>query len=182
MAARTEELRRSEAQLRQAQKMEAVGRLAGGVAHDFNNMLTAIMTHAQLLERDAQIGEHVRAGLAQIVQAGERAAALTRKLLAFSRQQVLQPEPLDVGVIATGMQPMLERLIGEDIELRIAIAPDLRAVVADPVQIEQVVLNLVVNARDAMPRGGALSIEIGTAVLAEPSRHPRGAASTSGSR
>ena len=166
--ARTEELHRSEAQLRQAQKMEAVGRLAGGVAHDFNNMLTAIMTHAQLLERDPRIGAHAREGLAQIVEASERAAALTGKLLAFSRQQVLQPEALDVGVIATGMRPMLERLIGEDIALRLAIEPDLRAVVADPVQIEQVVLNLVVNARDAMPRGGALAIEIGTVVVDAP--------------
>lgn len=161
-----EALRRSEAQLRQAQKMEAVGRLAGGVAHDFNNMLTVILSYAQMMQMATE-GEPPK-GLQEIVVAAERAASLTRQLLAFSRQQVMQPALLDLGQVVRGMEGMLRRLIGEDIVLRTVIAPELGQVMADPGQMEQVLLNLVVNARDAMPKGGTLTIETTNAMIEGP--------------
>jgi len=154
----TERLR-LEQQLRQAQKMEAVGRLAGGVAHDFNNILTAIMGSAELLLEDLPEGHPRREDATEISRAARRAADLTRQLLAFSRQQVLAPKVLDLGNIVMSVEPMLRRLIGENIELRTVLAPDLGAVRADPGQLEQVILNLAVNARDAMPQGGKLTIE-----------------------
>jgi two-component system cell cycle sensor histidine kinase/response regulator CckA len=154
----TERLR-LEQQLRQAQKMEAVGRLAGGVAHDFNNILTAIMGSAELLLEDLPEGHPRREDATEISRAARRAADLTRQLLAFSRQQVLAPKVVDLGDIVRNVEPMLRRLIGENIALHAVLAPDLGAVRADPGQIEQVILNLAVNARDAMPRGGKLTIE-----------------------
>jgi len=146
-----------EDQLRQSQKMEAVGRLAGGVAHDFNNLLTAILGHADLLLEAGHDGSH--ADLAEIKRAAQRAAGLTRQLLAFSRKQILQPRVLDLNTVVAGVGTLLRRLIGEDIELRIVPAQGLGSVEADPGQLEQVILNLAVNARDAMPRGGKLTIE-----------------------
>ena len=148
-----------EDQLRQAQKMEAVGRLAGGVAHDFNNLLTAILGHADLLVEETPEHDARQADLAEIKHAAERAAGLTRQLLAFSRKQILQPKVLDLNTVVAGVGTLLRRLIGEDIELRIASAEGLGPVEADPGQLEQVILNLAVNARDAMPRGGKLTIE-----------------------
>jgi PAS domain S-box-containing protein len=156
-----------EDQLRQSQKMEAVGRLAGGVAHDFNNLLTAILGHADLLLEDATQHDGRRADLTEIKRAAERAAGLTRQLLAFSRKQILQPKVLDLNTVVTGMGTLLHRLIGEDIELRIVPAPGLGAVEADPGQLEQVILNLAVNARDAMPRGGKLTVETANVHLDE---------------
>jgi PAS domain S-box-containing protein len=154
-----------EEQFRQAQKMEAIGRLAGGVAHDFNNLLTIINGYGQLLlERFAE-EEPVRAHLGEILKAGDRATALTRQLLAFSRRQVLEPKVLDLGSIVEGMQTMLRRLIGEDVELRASVRKPLGLVKADPTQVEQLILNLVVNARDAMPHGGKLTIETASAEL-----------------
>jgi signal transduction histidine kinase/CheY-like chemotaxis protein len=150
-----------EQQLQQAQKMEAVGRLAGGVAHDFNNILTAIAGFGQFVLSDLDDGneEHARRDVDQVLAAAERAAALTRQLLAFSRQQVLQPRILDLNAVVSGLGPMLARLIGTNIRLRTTSAPGLGAVKADPHQMEQVVVNLVVNARDAMPNGGVITIE-----------------------
>jgi PAS domain S-box-containing protein len=148
-----------EDQLRQSQKMEAVGRLAGGVAHDFNNLLTAILGHADLLLEETPGEDRRRGDLAGIKGAAERAAGLTRQLLAFSRKQILQPKVLDLNNVVSGVGTLLQRLIGEDIELRITPAPQLGSVEADPGQVEQVILNLAVNARDAMPRGGRLTIE-----------------------
>ena len=148
-----------EEQLRQAQKMEAVGRLAGGVAHDFNNLLTAIQGHASLALDGAAAGEEIADELREIQRAAECATSLTRQLLAFSRKQVLHPRVLDLNVVVAGMQRMLARLIGEDIDLTTRFQPDLGCVRADAGQIEQVILNLAVNARDAMPTGGRLSIE-----------------------
>jgi len=165
---RTEEaLRRSEDQFRQAQKMEAVGRLAGGVAHDFNNLLTVILGFSEnaLLSLDER--DPLRSDLDEIRKAGERAATLTRQLLAFSRKQVLQPKVLDLNEMIVATEKMLRRLIGEDIELVTRPSPDLGKLKADPGQVEQVILNLVVNARDAMPRGGTLILETANADLDE---------------
>jgi PAS domain S-box-containing protein len=146
-------------QLRQAQKMEAVGQLAGGVAHDFNNLLTVIRTYSEFLLEQLEEGSPLRADTIEIQKAAGRAASLTRQLLAFSRKQALDPRSIDVNEIVRGMEPMLRRLIGEDIRIDLRLASTLGAVKADAGQLEQVVLNLAVNARDAMPRGGTLTIE-----------------------
>jgi two-component system cell cycle sensor histidine kinase/response regulator CckA len=153
-----ERLRRSEDQLRQSQKMEAVGRLAGGVAHDFNNLLTVITGYCALLSRKVSDQPELSRNVDEIEQAANRAAALTRQLLAFSRRQVLQPRVLDVNEIIKGMEPMVRRLIGEDIELCVQPHPALKCIKADAGQIEQVLMNLIVNSRDAMPMGGRLTI------------------------
>ena len=153
-----EALQRSEEQLRQAQKMEAVGQLAGGIAHDFNNLLTAILSYCDLLLQEVRQGDPLRSDVEQIRQAGQRAAGLTRQLLAFSRRQVLQPKVLSLNSIVSDTDGMLRRLIGADITLDISYDPGLWYVLADPGQIEQVLVNLVVNARDAMPQGGRLAI------------------------
>jgi two-component system, cell cycle sensor histidine kinase and response regulator CckA len=161
------ERRRLEEQLRQAQKMEAVGRLAGGVAHDFNNVLTAIFGYADLLNEDLPEGHRARQDLEEIRKAALRASALTRQLLAFSRQQVLQPMVLSLNDLVEEIQNMLVRLIGEDVELRLNLSPDAGNVRADAGQVQQVLMNLVVNARDAMPTGGKLLLETVNADLAE---------------
>jgi len=148
-----------EEQLRQSQKMEAVGRLAGGVAHDFNNLLTAISGYAELLQAEFEPGEPVRGYVDEILKSSNRAAQLTRQLLAFSRRQVLQPKTLDLNSVVSNMEGLLRRLIGEDIDLTTTLSPELDRVKADPGQIEQVIMNLAVNSRDAMPNGGRLTIE-----------------------
>jgi two-component system, cell cycle sensor histidine kinase and response regulator CckA len=153
------ERRKLEEQLRQSQKMDAVGRLAGGVAHDFNNLLNVIMGYGELMQRRLTKDSPLQRHSAEIMNAASRAASLTRQLLAFSRKQVLQPRVLDLNLVVTDMEKMLRRLIGEHIELRTALQPGLGAVRADPGQIEQVILNLVVNARDAMVTGGKLILE-----------------------
>jgi hypothetical protein len=159
--------RQLEDQLRQAQKMEAVGMLAGGVAHDFNNLLTIISGYSQLILNTLQPDDPNHYSAEQILKAGERAAALTRQLLAFSRPQMLQPKVLDLNKVVTGLGTMLRRLIGEDVDLQLVLRPDLGMVSADPGQIEQVLMNLAVNARDAMPKGGTLTIETGNVDLDE---------------
>jgi PAS domain S-box-containing protein len=148
-----------EQQLRQAQKMEAVGQLAAGVAHDFNNILTAITGYAQLLLEDLGAKDPHRQDVDEIRKAADRAAGLTRQLLAFSRQQVLQPTVLDLNILVSETEAMLARLLGEDIRLATHLTSDLGAVKTDRSQIEQVIMNLAVNARDAMPQGGQLTIE-----------------------
>src|SRR2546428_250097 len=154
-----EALRQSEARLRQAQKMEAVGRLAGGVAHDFNNLLTVITSYSDLLLEDLGADDPKRDDVGQIRPAAEGAAALTRQLLAFSRQQVLEPKVLDLKATVASTEKLLKRLIGEDVQLTTSLAPDLGAVKADPGQLEQIIINLAVNARDAMPTGGGRTTE-----------------------
>lgn len=147
-----------EQQLLHAQKMEAIGRLAGGVAHDFNNMLTVIISYSELILRRSELDERARSRLEEIKKAGERAALLTQQLLTFSRKQVMAPTVLDLNLVLIEMDQMLRRLIGEDIDLQVALAPDICWIKADPVQVEQVIMNLVINARDAMPAGGAIKI------------------------
>jgi PAS domain S-box-containing protein len=153
------ERERLEDQLRSAQKMEAIGSLAGGVAHDFNNLLSVILSYTGFAMEAVQDDDPLTSDLLEVKNAAERAAALTRQLLAFSRKQVLQPVALDLNQVAAGIEKMLRRILGEDIELVQALAPDLGLTLADPGQFEQVLMNLVVNARDAMPAGGRLTIE-----------------------
>jgi two-component system cell cycle sensor histidine kinase/response regulator CckA len=151
--------RRLEEHLRQVQKMEAVGALAGGVAHDFNNLLTAILGYCNLMLDDVPKEDPLRQDLEEIRSAGERAAALTRQLLAFSRRQMLQPQIVDINTLVRQLEKLLHRLLSEDIVLVTALAPDLHTVKVDPASIEQVLVNLAVNSRDAMPEGGQLTIE-----------------------
>ena len=153
------ERKRLEAQYRQAQKMEAVGQLAGGVAHDFNNLLTVIISYSQMLLADIGESSASRADVQEIKRAAERAALLTKQLLAFSRQQVLRPQILDLNLVIGDLEQMLRRLLREDIGIVLSLDPALGAVAADPGQVEQIVMNLVVNARDAMPNGGRLALE-----------------------
>ncbi|MBK8247953.1 MAG: response regulator [Gemmatimonadetes bacterium] len=150
--------RQLEAQLQQSQKMEAIGRLAGGVAHDFNNLLTAIIGYSQIAAIRPGVPAPALLDLKEITSAAHRAAALTRQLLAFSRRQVLEPRVLNLNAVVTGIEVLLRRLIGEDITFTIDLATNVAAVLADPSQLEQVVLNLAVNARDAMPDGGSLVV------------------------
>ena len=163
---RTElELQRTEEMFRQAQKMEAVGRLAGGVAHDFNNVLTVILSYTAMLRDQLRVGEPMRDDIEEIERAGQRAAALTHQLLAFSRQQVLEPRVLDVNDSIRSLEKMLRRILGEDIELTIRLLAGLQRCWFDPGQLQQVLMNLIVNARDAMPRGGKVTIESSNAIL-----------------
>jgi PAS domain S-box-containing protein len=158
-------LRQSEEQLRQWQKIEAVGRLAGGIAHDFNNMINVISGYGQMLARRLSGDEASRRNLEEILKASDRAAALTRQLLTFSRKQASEPQLVDLNDVVTGMADMLRRLIGEDIELAFSCEPELSVVKADRGQLEQILVNLVVNARDAMPRGGHLMVETSDVTL-----------------
>jgi two-component system, cell cycle sensor histidine kinase and response regulator CckA len=154
-----EALRRTEEQLRHAQKMEAVGRLAAGVAHDFNNLLSVVLGCANLVLEDLKPGDPIYAEVQEIKKAGERGGGLTRQLLAFSRKQLLQPRVIDLNQILVEIQPMLRRILGEDIELAVVPSRSLGKVHADPGQIEQILMNLIVNARDAMSEGGCVTIE-----------------------
>src|SRR6202142_3797870 len=161
------ERRQLEEKFRQAQKMEAVGRLSGGVAHDFNNLLGVIIGYAEFLQESLDPENRLRSSVDEILKAGKRAATLTRQLLAFSRQQVLDPKVLDLKSVVTDMEKLLRRLIGEDIELATILGTELGKVRADQGQLEQIIMNLAVNARDAMPQGGKLVIEVENTILDE---------------
>jgi two-component system, cell cycle sensor histidine kinase and response regulator CckA len=164
-----------EEQLRQSQKMDAIGRLAGGVAHDFNNLLTAIIGYCQISQLHPAVDDRLRLDLNEIMQAAQRASSLTRQLLAFSRRQELEPKVMNPNFIVEGMERLLQRVIGEDIELMTDLEPALGTIVADPGQIEQVVMNLVVNAREALPSGGRITIRTTKArsdALPVPPREP----------
>jgi PAS domain S-box-containing protein len=173
------ERKRLESQLVHAQKMEAVGRLAGGVAHDFNNLLTAIIGYSSLATERIKAGEEPCDEVGEIQAAAERASGLTNQLLAFSRKQALRPAVIDVNSIVAQATRLLERVIGEDVQIEVLLADELGAVLVDPLQLEQVVVNLAVNARDAMPEGGTLTIETREVELSglephlEPELEPR---------
>jgi len=166
-ADRRKEHRLVEKQLHQMEKFESLGKLAGGIAHDFNNLLGVIIGYSELLLDSAAFNDHSRGQITEIKKAADRAATLTRQLLAFSRKQVLEPRVIDVNALVSDMSRMFQRVIGEDIRLTTVPAPDLGPVLADPAQIEQVLMNLVVNARDAMPKGGQLTIETSNIELDE---------------
>ena len=161
------ERRRLEDQLRQAQRMEAIGRLAGGVAHDFNNLLAAVLGHSELMLGRIEPGHPLRRGAEEIQKAAARGAMLTRQLLAFGRKEVVAPRVIDLHAVVAGMDAMLRRLIAEDIQLESVLGPGQVPVRADRGQLEQVILNLVVNARDAMPRGGRITVEVEWVTLDE---------------
>lgn|GEM_PF-731830 len=161
------ERRRLEETLRHSQKMEAVGRLAGGLAHDFNNLITIVAAYAQMIAEELPEGDVLRAHAEEILASAERAGALTNRLLAFSRRQVLKPQVVDLNGLIAGLENMLRRLISEDIETTFELEPGLASIKADPNQLEQVLMNLVINARDAMPRGGRLTIQTAPADVAE---------------
>jgi len=162
-----EERRRLETQLALAQRMEAIGRLAGGVAHDFNNLLSVVIGFTDIAMLKTREGDPLRTDLEQIAEAGQRAASLTRQLLAFSRKQDLELEPLDLGDVVSKMEQILRRTIGEDIEFVIVLGEELGAVKGDRGRVEQVIMNLALNARDAMPGGGCLTIEVANSQLDE---------------
>jgi PAS domain S-box-containing protein len=161
------EFRESQELLRQSQKMEAVGRLAGGVAHDFNNLLGVILGYSQLVLAGTEVGPNARSKIEQIQKATERAAELTRQLLAYSRRQVLKPRVVDLNEVLGNLLPMLHRLLGEDILIQFSPTAESTKVFADVVQLEQVMMNLAVNSRDAMPTGGRLTLETESVVLDE---------------
>lgn len=168
MTKQTEQaLEKSEEQLRQSLKMDALGRLAGGVAHDFNNILTTIIGRSELAMKRLPKGDVVRSSIEEIQRSAGRAADLTRQLLAFSRKQILEPKKIDLNAVVDNMEKMLRRLIGEDIEFVTVKAPDLGTIQGDPGQIDQVIMNLLINARDAMPNGGKLTIETANVRLDE---------------
>ena len=154
-----------ERQLQQAQRMEAVGRLAGGIAHDFNNLLTVITGYGYMLLDDLKDQPACCANVDEILRVVDRASALTTQLLAFGRRQAAQPKTIEINALVLNMDKMLRRVIGEDVELVTALSPDAGKINADPGQIEQAIMNLVVNSRDAMPEGGKITIETANATL-----------------
>ena len=168
------EIRRLEQTLRQAQKMEAVGRLAGGIAHDFNNLLTIILGYGEMLQARTDVPAEVVADATEIVKAAGSAASLTRQLLAFSRRSILEPKDISLNEVVEHVRSLIHRLIGADVSLDVRLAPQLGLVRADPGHLEQVLLNLAANARDAMPSGGRLTIETANVVFDEQyvAEHP----------